>query len=362
MATPLARGRAAVDDLRGRNRLFDHAVRTLEHYSLVNGNGLAGSVTYYAFLSFFPILAIAFFVIGFVSKLYPDARDNLTSAIGVLLPHILGPGDGQIRLSSIQNAAATAGLFGALGLLYSGLGWLSGMRRALEIVFEMPRSEYPSYVSGKLRDLASLMIIGMTLLLTVGVTGVITGSSTWVLDLVGLGHNLAWLVRCVGALVAVVANTLLFYILFRLLARPRTPRSALWEGALLGALGFEALKLGSTLLLASTRGRPAFQALGIALILLIWINYFSRIVVYAAAWAHTSPAARAAREQETGQPSADALALRARVMAARAGVPALDHSSPPGRSRVKQLDPRVAFGAGAAATLGLVALLRRRRD
>jgi membrane protein len=240
------------------------------------------------------------------------------------------------------------------------------MRRALEIVFEMPRTQYPSYVTGKLRDLASLVIIGTTLLLTVAVTGVITGSSTWVLDLVGLGHDLAWLVRCVGAVVAVVANTLLFYILFRLLPRPRTPREALWEGALLGALGFEALKLGSTLLLASTRGRPAFQALGIALILLIWINYFSRIVMYAAAWAHTSPVARTAREQQAGRPSPDMLALQARVLAARDGVPMLEPaaelSSPPGRSRVKQLDPRVAFGAGAAATLGLVALLRRRRD
>jgi membrane protein len=365
MTSPLARGRAAVDDLRGRNSFFDHVVRTLQHYSRVNGNGLAGSVTYYAFLSFFPILAIAFFVIGFVSKLYPEARENLTSAIGVLLPHILGSGEGQIRLSSIQSAAATAGIFGALGLLYSGLGWLSGMRRALEIVFEMPRSEYPSYLTGKLRDLASLVIIGMTLLLTVAVTGVITGSSTWVLDLVGLAHNLAWLVRGVGALVAVVANTLLFYILFRLLARPRTPRGALWEGALLGALGFEGLKLGSTLLLASTRGRPAFQALGIALILLIWINYFSRIVVYAAAWAHTSPVARAAQEQETSPPSPDTLALRDRVLAARHGGPALEPASgrsPSGRTPVKRLDPRVAFGAGVAAALGLVAMLRRRRD
>ena len=141
MASPLARGRAAVDDLRTRRPLFDHVVRSLEHYSRMNGNGLAGSVTYYAFLSFFPILAIAFVVIGYISRLYPEARDNLTSAIGTLLPHILGEGDGQIRLSSIQHAAATAGVAGAIGLLYSGLGWLSGMRRALEVAFEMPRSD-----------------------------------------------------------------------------------------------------------------------------------------------------------------------------------------------------------------------------
>ena len=47
----------------------------------------------------------------------------------------------------------------------------------------------------------------------------------------------------------------------------------------------------------SARPTPTpFQAFGIALILLVWINYFSRVVVLAAAWAHTSPEARAIRD------------------------------------------------------------------
>jgi membrane protein len=337
MASPLARGKAQVSRARERWALFDHAVRTARHYSRVNGSGLAGSVTYFAFLSFFPILALAFFVVGIVSRLYPEARGNLVTAVGTMLPNILGSGDGEIRLDTIQSAAGTAGLFGAIGLLYSGLGWLSGMRSALEAVFEMPRSEFPSYVRGKIRDLALLLIVGLTLLLSVAVTGVVTGSSSRVLDVVGLGHDLAWLVHGIGAVVGIAANMLLFYTLFRLLARPVTPRRALWQGAGLGALGFEALKLGSTLLLASTRGRPAFQAFGIALIVLIWINYFSRVVMVAAAWAHTSAPARA--------PSAETVRV----------VP----MTPVATSR---LDPRVAFGAGAASALGLVALLRRRRE
>jgi membrane protein len=156
----------------------------------------------------------------------------------------------------------------------------------------MPRSRYPSFVTGKLRDLASLVVVGATLLVSVTVTGLVTGSSSWLLDLVDLEHDLDWLVHVLGAVVGVAANTVLFYLLFRLLARPVTPPRALWQGALLGAVGFEVLKLGSTLLLASSRGRPAFQVFGIALIVLVWINYFSRVVMFAAAWAHTSPTAR----------------------------------------------------------------------
>ena len=90
----------------------------------------------------------------------------------------------------------------------------------------------------------------------------------------------------------------LFFAFFRLLARPGRRRTrSLWSGALLGAVGFEVLKQLSCLLLASTEGSPAFQAFGIALILLVWINYTSRVVLYAAAWAHTTAEAREIRER-----------------------------------------------------------------
>ena len=56
-------------------------VRTQQHYSAVKGNLQAGAVTYFAFLSFFPILALAFAVIGYVSRIYPDAQQNLVDAI-----------------------------------------------------------------------------------------------------------------------------------------------------------------------------------------------------------------------------------------------------------------------------------------
>ncbi len=354
MATPVARGKAAVDDLRARNAFFDHVVRTLRHYSHVNGSGLAGSVTFYAFLSFFPILALAFFVVGIVSRVWSGAEDNLVDALSTALPHMVGRGDGEIRMSTIENAAGTAGLIGGVGLLYSGLGWLSGMRQALEQVFELPRSRYPSFVTGKLRDLACLVAIGVTLLGSVALTTLSIGFSDHVLDWVGLGGDLRWLVDSLAVVVGLGANSLLFFTLFTLLARPATPRRALWQGAFVGAIGFEILKLGSGLLLTTTRGKPAFQALGVALILLIWINYFSRVVMYAAAWAHTSAAAREARDRGSRRISPDTLALRARVGAAPGGVPPAAAGA--------RLDPRLAFGAGAAAALGLVAWLRRRRE
>jgi membrane protein len=366
MASGVARAKKAGKDVRRRSPLLDHAVRTQEHYTRVNGSAQAGAITYFGFLSFFPILALAFFVVGKVAVVYPQAQDNLIHGIDQVLPGIVGSGEGEIKISTIESAATTVGILGLLGLLYTGLGWLSGMRTALQTVFELPRSEYPNFVVGKLRDLVLLVVVGAILMLSVAVTGVVVGFSDKILDFLGLGHELSWVVTLIGLALGVVANTLLFYAFFRLLAQPEAPRRALWHGALVGGVAFEILKQASSFLLSATRNQPAFQAFGIALILLVWINYFSRIVVYAASWAYTSAAARAAREAAAQPVSPDTLALRARVAASRSGVPGVPVPSdtrggPPDLARAHGLDPRVAFGAGAVAALSLVAAVRRRR-
>ncbi len=318
-----------------------------QHYGRVNAGSQAGAVTYFAFLSFFPILALAFFVVGYIARYFPDAQSNLVDGIEQVLPGMIGPDEGQISLQSIKSAAATVGLIGFVTLIYSGLGWLSGMRTALQVVFELPRSRRPNVLVGKLRDLVTLAVVGVDDAGQRRLSGVVTRFSTEVLDLADLDHDLSWTVQVGAVVVGLVANTLLFFVLFTVLARPRMPDRALWQGAFLGSIAFEILKQLSSFLLAATHRSPAFQAFGIALILLIWINYFSRVVMYAAAWAYTAPTARAARERESRPVPPEALALRARVEAPRGGV---------------RLDPRLAFGAGAATALGLVALLRRRRD
>ena len=69
-----------VEDVRERRPLVDHVVRAIEHYGTVKGSALAAAVTYFAFLSFFPILALAFAVFGQVTKVYEDAEDTLVDA------------------------------------------------------------------------------------------------------------------------------------------------------------------------------------------------------------------------------------------------------------------------------------------
>ena len=221
MPTLKDRATAFLDRARARSRLLDHAIRTQQHYTKVKGSLQAGAVTYFAFLSFFPILALAFFVIGYVARVYPSAQDDLVSALDTMLPGLIGSDPDQISLGSIQDAAGTVGVVGLVGVLYSGLGWLSGMRDALIDVFQEPPSLQPSFVVGKLRDLATLAVIGVTLVLSVAVSSVVTGFSGDVLELLGLGDGLTWLLAILGVVVGGAAGMVLFFALFKLLAKPQ---------------------------------------------------------------------------------------------------------------------------------------------
>lgn len=348
--------KARIEDVRERRPVVDHALRTLAHYGKVNGSLQAGAVTYFAFLSFFPLLALSFAVVGYVARVYPEAQQNLVDAIDTVLPGLVGNGDNQVKLADIQAAAPGIFSIGLLTVLYSGLGWLSGMRTALLAVFEQPAGERPSFVSGKLHDLMALAVLGLTLMLSVAVSGVVTSLSTTILEALGLGLGLEPVVWVLALAVGLAANAVLFFAFFRLLGQPEAPTRSLWSGALLGAVGFEALKQLSRFLLASTSSQPAFQAFGIALVLVVWINYFSRVIVYAASWAHTTVEARAvtearlAAEQAVEGPPVGPVVVDTPVGGVDTGVVAPDHRAP------------LAFLAGGTTALALVAALRRNKQ
>jgi len=350
MASLKDRVKERIEEVRVRRPWVDHLVRMQEHYSRVGASQQAGATTYFGFLSVFPVLALAFFVVGWIAKVFPAAKHALHQAIDDVLPGLVGKGDGQISMVQIQDAANAVGLIGLIGVLYAGLGWLSSLRKALQVVFETPEREQPNFVIGKLLDLATLVVLGVVLLLAVAVTGFVHGLSARVLDWAHISAEMGWLLTVLSVAVGLAANALLFFTMFSLLARAEPAARYLWQGAALGAVGFEVLKQLSGVLLASTRGQPAFQAFGISLILVVWINYFSRVTLYAAAYAVTGAPAPAAEEAPHVQgPSS----------------PPPEYLDEIGAARTANPSPLRTFAAGAATTAALggalLAILRRKK-
>lgn len=332
-------GKARFAAARERWSWLDHGARTVGRYSEAGASAQSNAVTYSAFLSFFPILALSVFVVGIIARVYPNASDNLTTAIDQLIPGVIGTGSGQISLHDVQRFSGLAGIVGLAGVIWAGLGWVSSMRTALVLVFQEPKADQPNWVMGKLQDLLAMAAIGAVLFVSVVVGGYITGFSQNVADHIGLRSGaLVWvLTHVVGAGV----DVLLVWTVFRLVARPRLPGSALWAGAALGGIGFEVLKILAFLLLAGTKGSPAFQAFGVALILLVWINYVTEVILYAAAWAATAVPA-------STDPARDVEAVSETPAPSGSGRPLGPEARPAAPSQSPWAFGAVAAGVGAA--------------
>lgn len=285
VAAVKARVRAAVDEWRVRHLWADHLIRAVRRYQLQSGDRLAGAVTYFAFLSFFPLLALSYAVLGFVVATSETTREALRQAVEERLPGLAG----QLNLDGIAEAKATAGIIGLLGLLYAGLGALDALRGALR---EMAMDTSPplGFLTGKLRDLASIVMLGCTLIASVLVTGVAGTATDRVMDfLFGSGSALtAFGLRAAGVAASAAADWLLFVILLAWVGRLAQPFRVLAKGALLGAVGFGLLKQVATLLLSHTLGNPVYGTFAVIVGLLLWINFSARLILYVAAWTATA--------------------------------------------------------------------------
>ncbi|WP_406318692.1 YihY/virulence factor BrkB family protein [Streptosporangium sp. NBC_01639] len=278
-------GRSKLGSIRIRWLWFDHLVRTVQRYQIQSGDRLAGAVTYFAFLSFFPIIALAFAVFGVFLSVRPDAVTTLQRAIDQYLPGLAD----QLPIQQIADSRASAGTIGLIGLLYAGLGAIDALRGALREI-SMTVEAPLNFFLGKLRDLAALVLIGLTAIASVLVGGFATQASGTVAGWLGLsrsvlGSGSVWLA---GLAVSVLADTVLFVIILRWMGRSRQPFRVIFRGALLGALAFGLLKQLAALILSWTLNNPIYGVFAVMVGLLVWINLSVRVILYAAAWTETA--------------------------------------------------------------------------
>src|SRR4051812_3697250 len=73
-----------------RSRPFiDHMVRAYSRYKADTGDRLAAGVTFFGFLSFFPLLALAFSILGYVLASQPDLINDVTQRVNEYLPGLV---------------------------------------------------------------------------------------------------------------------------------------------------------------------------------------------------------------------------------------------------------------------------------
>ncbi|MBW8486917.1 YihY/virulence factor BrkB family protein [Actinomadura parmotrematis] len=280
--------KAVLRAARARWPWFDHWGRAYERYQDRRGDRLAAALTSYGFLSFFPLLALAYSLLGYLVGISDEARGYFIEAIDSILPGLSAP----LQVDRIVQSKTTAGVIGLVGLLLTGLGWVATLRESLRTIWGKEPQAEGNFVLLKIYDVSVLLFLGAILMASVAVSSLASQATHTVLGWLGLedvtgAGTVLWLLS-MG--VAVAFDTLIFLTLFSRLSGTRAPWRRILKGALFGGVGFEALKQVATLLLARTTSNPVYASFAVLVGLMVWINIVSRFVLWTAAWTATRSA------------------------------------------------------------------------
>ncbi|QNP70646.1 YihY/virulence factor BrkB family protein [Streptomyces roseirectus] len=270
-----------------------HAWRSYERLDKVKWTRLAAAMTFISFVSLFPLLTLAAAVTA--ATLSGDQQKRLEDRIADQVPGI----SGQLDVASLVQNAGTVGLIAGAVLLFTGLGWVGQIRDCLRAVWELPDDD-ANPVLVKAKDAGVLLGFGGAVLVTFAASTVASWAVGLIADALGLDQH-SWgalLLRVVAFAVAVLADFLLLLYVLTLLPGVDPPRHRLLTAALIGALGFELLKLVLSGYLQSVATKSMYGAFGVPVALLLWINLTAKLVLYCAAWTATRGASAGEVEGE----------------------------------------------------------------
>ncbi len=343
-------------------------LRVWDQFSAARGNLLAGGIAYVALFSFFALLVIGFTAFGLVlggnTELKQQVVDYVNETFG---QEIIGMnrGEGQVWINDLvrRNVLTTTGAIAVGLLLLTGLGWVDAMRQGIRAVFGLDR--LPGPLLKKLLDIGVLAVLGLLVLASIAVSVGLSSASGWVLDQLGIASTPARVLVQVLVQVGVLGvDVVLFLTFFRLLARIPVSVRVLLSGAIIGAVGLEALKLSGGLLTRQASGNPLLASATTLAVLLLFFNLAGRITLLAAAWAAVTAADLGIAAEDTAGDGDDAAhaAIGARPAGARAAAAGQPSYQARAADRVT-LAAGVILGGVTVAGMGLAGrVVRTARD
>lgn len=216
-----------LDRLQRRNRGVGVAVAVIYKYLDDQGSYLAALITYYAFVSLFPMLLLLTTGLGVLLADRPDLKAKVLQSTLSQFP-VIGS---QLQQPEGLSGGTVAVVVGILGALYGGLGVGQAVQNAMDSVWAVPRDQRRDPFRSRAFSLLLLFVLGSAAIASTLLSGV--GHATGSLGVFG---------KIGIALVAIGINASICLVAFRLTtARDLSYRQVL-PGALAAAFIWQVLQ------------------------------------------------------------------------------------------------------------------------
>ncbi|MFB6987431.1 YihY/virulence factor BrkB family protein [Streptomyces sp. NPDC056304] len=263
--------------------MLTHTWRSYETLERVHWGRLAAAITFISFLALFPLIAVGA-AVG-ASLLSAEQLHRIEKQIAEQVPGI----SDQLGIGNLVAHAGTVGLVAGAFLLFTGIGWIGAMRGCLRAVWGMDDVDLGNPVIRKLKDVVLLLGLGGAALATLAVSSAGSVAVGWTAGLLDISDRGAGgvVLQVAALVVAALADFLLLLYLLTLLPGVEPPRRRLLVAAVIGAVGFELLKLLLGSYMRSVASKSMYGAFGVPVALLLWINFTAKLLLFCAAWTAT---------------------------------------------------------------------------
>jgi YihY family inner membrane protein len=199
-------------------------------YKYVDDQGgyLAALITYYAFVSLFPLLLLLTTVLGVVLVGRPELQQQVVEATVSQFP-LIGQ---QLADPEKLSGGVAAIVVGILGALYGGSGIGQAIQNAMDSVWAVPRNKRPDPFRSRFRSLLLLLVLGSAAI------------AATVLSAFGRAVDDFGLFGRTGILVATITiNTGICLVAFRMTTSRKVTYRQVLPGALAAAVVWQLLQL-----------------------------------------------------------------------------------------------------------------------
>jgi membrane protein len=264
----------------------------------------AAALSYYVLFSLFPLLIFSLGLLGLVIQ-DPELQSKIVDEVmnNIPLSQDEGRNDVTDALAAVaRNQSGAIGIFGLLGLAWSGSAVFGVLRSSLNTVFrvETPR---PPLIS-KLFDLIVVLSFAPFFVASIAGTSLLRFAQRTSEDLPILGnapHALGAGWWAASLVLPILVSCAAFFLVYWLVPARRIRARYLLPGAVLAAVLFEAVKIGFNVYLENFSNYDlVFGSLGAVVAFLFWVYLSANILLLGGEVAALTPAVAAGIYDEPG--------------------------------------------------------------
>ncbi|MBC7707779.1 YihY/virulence factor BrkB family protein [Polaromonas sp.] len=258
---------AAVDTWQRRHPFTSFPYAVVKKYGEDEAGYQAALLTYYGFLSLFPLLLVVTTVVTMLGGQHAALQQTVTMAVSNYFPAF---GD---QLSKVQtiHKSGVALVVGILFTLYGARGVADAFRNGVNHIWQTPRAERVGFPMSIVKSLSIIAVGGIGFMLASISTGVAAG----------VGHG--FLFRVLSIAVNLFILFWLFRILLNLALPGKVPFRQTRSGAAAAAVGIVTLQfVGGLILTRELKNLNAvYSIFALSLGLLFWIYLQAQTIYYA---------------------------------------------------------------------------------